>query len=432
MRPEIKAYLDMTRGSGNYKESEDDVASSLANRFSKLLKEHRIEVVIICSVVAKNEMVTCSNGTKAIIWDTNYWMHFAYYYQNIDSLEQHVKFRSPYIQLQCDALWRDLFRIALLRVGQNEKKYRFLFVKHYLSYGMRNFPLEDENKGEAVRVYERMVNIANAKMYAFLHELAHVTAVPHMEYYTLILKRMFGDDMRDETYSRVLEGDNTWEPEQKERIRISLDEMRAELFEDNYTRFQEIIADMRAIHSMCSCCIVSFQHDASETFFQFKQGIVLERSFNLRIRNIEAVLREFSKTHDEDEINRNLSNSQFGREFLIRDRLMEVTEKYILCDCFAKRAGKDFLEKYITKDIYSHQTAVAINEVIGQHMNKIRDRILQEGPLLPSAELSDTLEILDYLLYYPAEENDHNVINRPISFFKLTGLVFDGVVEERN
>ena len=134
MRPEIKAYLDISRGSKNYKLSVDDVVTSLSNYLSTTLDKHSIEVVVIWSTIAKNELVTCRNGVKTIIWDTNYWVHFASYYKNVESIEQHIQHNSPFVELQCDALWQDLFRIALFRVAPSSPKHQLQFAKYYLSY----------------------------------------------------------------------------------------------------------------------------------------------------------------------------------------------------------------------------------------------------------------------------------------------------------
>lgn len=429
MRPEIKAYLDLSRGSKNYKLSTDEVAESLASNYRSTLNKYNIEVVVIWSKLAKNELISCNNGIYTIIWDTNYWLHFAYYCNNMQSLEQHIKHGSPYSELQCDALWRDLFRIAFFRVNKNSLKYQLQFTKYYLSYGMRSFPYRDSEKEEARHAYESMVNIANAKMYAFLHEMAHLTAKPCMEYYATILKNMFNSELQKSTYSSVTDTDAYLEQSERDMLHAHLDEMRDELNAGDLTNFQEIIADMRAIHSMCTTFILNASECAPEDFLQLKDGIILQRSFNLRIRNIEACLRELSNASDLSVFRRKLMNSQFGKYFVIRDKLSEVTELFILRDSFGRLMGSevlDFLDKYTSKPVYSRKTAEVIDQAIDDHLRKVYDRIQSEN-ISFNATIGDVSDIMDYLLYYSNEDHDQLIVNQPKSSFGWTGLFFDGV-----
>jgi len=330
-----------------------------------------------------------------------------------------IKDNSPYVQLQCDAIWRDLFRLAFLRVKKNSLKYQLLFAKYYLSYGMYAFSVQ-----EGTKVIEQIINIANAKVYAFLHELAHITAEDNIEYYVSRLKDIFSDELIQHVYDCVTEEKNFMDPEDKLSLRKSIDEMRTELYAGDYTRFREIIADMRALHSMCSCFIINWS-DGPEFFLNFKAGIVLERSFKFRIRSLYAHLNELSRAWDISEYYENISNSQYMREFIIRDRISELTEQFILADCFGGTGGKEFLLSYFQKVVYSREAAEAIDESIRNHLEKINSRMREENTYSFLDNLSDVADIMDYLLYYPAESRDQSFINRPTSIFGWTGLIYD-------
>lgn len=427
MRPEIKAYLDLSRGANSYQLSEDEVVMSLCSAYRSTLDQYNIEVVVISSDIAKNEMITCNNGIKTIIWDTNYWIYFTYYFLNLKSLNQHVIHHSPYIELECDALWRDLFRIAFLRTSRKTLKHQLQFIKYYLSYGMRSYPYE-ENKEKVLIAQEKLIGIATAKMYAFLHELAHITAEPNKEYYVRWLKHLFSEKLRNTLCESVVDIDAALNPTDREKFCSYLDRMRAELYAGDLTGFQEIIADMRAIHSVCTTLL----HNTSdcfglEDFVKLKEGIVVQRSFSLRIRNLEAYLRELVSATNLSTLQDNIMGSQFGREFIIRDRLSEVTEIFILRDSFRQiEAGNDIVNDYLSEPVYSSKTAQIVNESLAEHIGKLVNRITQEQ-LSPQIQTSNMSEIIDYLLFYPAEEDDKNAINKPVSTFGWSGLFFEAV-----
>lgn len=427
MRPEIKAYLDMSRGSKKYHASTDEVIESLAAHYKSTLDANGIEIIVIWSQFAKNELITDNKGAKIIIWDTNYWTHFAYYCKNMSSLEQHIKYHTGLSEIECDAVWRDLFRIAFLRIGGHSLKNQLLLIKYYLSYGMRTYSLEDPEKLKVLVVHETLENIATAKMYAFLHEIAHITSMQHLEYYLSILKSLFSDQQYDNTCSLVVDLDDNMPLIEREALYSCLTHLREELYSNNYSRFLEIIADMRAFHSICSSFIQFSQEINPDEFLRFKTGIALQRSFNLRIRNLEACLLGFFSSEDIHAFQNNIARSQFGTEFVIRDRLSEVTEVIILGDAFRKEAGIDIYQKYRTKNTYSQETAKTIDNSLRHHLDNLYNRITQENFTF-SSNACDVTDIIDYLLYYPSEVGDCFSVNQPITAFGWSGLPFDDVV----
>lgn len=431
MNSTVEAYLKLTRGGTNFRESNDDVINSLIYRMQRTLKKHKIEVVTIWSKYAKNEVISSSNNVRTIIWDTNYWVRCACYYDNLIRLDSCVKDDSPLIDVQCDALWRDLFRIHLDRINRCTVKEKFLLTKYYLSYGNRSYQLQEDDKLLMVqKAYERLRTIANAKTYVFLHEVAHITALQETDYYIHRLKDLFTDQMRENVYAQVANIDPEFSPNERRQLRTTLDEMRAELYAGEYRRFEEIIADMRALESMCNAFMLFAPNDVPNGFLNFKNGIALARSFNLRIRTIEVTLREILFSKDPSSFRKKVFKSQFGTEFIVRDKFSEILDTFIFVDCFGTLCNKAFLFKYTSHSLVSNKTARTVDLGIAYHLDNIRSRIDHEVHFQLAQDCGSAVDILDYLLYYPSEEQDNKIINNPLNYFGLSGLVFDDFSSE--
>lgn len=430
MNSTVEAYLKLTRGTTNFRESSDDVVNSLICRMQRTLKKHKIEVVTIWSKYAKNEVISNRGDIKTIIWDTNYWVHCAYYYDNLTRLDSCVKDDSLLTDVQCDALWRDLFRIHLDRLNRCTVKEKFLLTKYYLSYGNRSYQFqEDDATMMAPKAYERLRTIASAKTYVFLHEIAHITAFEETDYYIHRLKDLFSDEMRENVYAQVTDIDSAFSPNEKRQLRTTLNEMETELYAEKYARFEEIISDMRALQSMCNSFMLFAPNDVPNGFLKFKSGIALARSFNLRIRTIEAALHEILLSKDPSTFRKNIFKSQFGTEFIIRDKFSEILDTFILVDCFGVLCNKAFVFKYANYSFVSSKTARIADLGIAYHLNNISNRIDHEMLCQLTKDCS-AIDILDYLLYYPSEEQDNKIINNPLNYFGLSGLVFDDFSSE--
>ena len=184
----IKEYLTVTRGKNNFKESQDDVIDLLIDKFSLTLEKNKINVVVIWSTLAKNEIIINEDNSRTIIWDTNYWTHCAYYYCNLVLLDRHVKEKSELVDIQCDVLWRDLFKVIISRYDRYSTKAKMLLTKYYLSYGMRTYEMQLDKETSARNLVNQLKDVATAKVYVFLHEIAHITAISELDYYIDILK----------------------------------------------------------------------------------------------------------------------------------------------------------------------------------------------------------------------------------------------------
>ena len=419
MNAHVEAYLSITRGRANYKNSQDDIISLLIKKLNSTLQKNRINVVVIWSTHAKNEVITCNDNTKTIIWDTNYWTHCAYYYNNLMLLEQHVKNKTGLIEVQCDALWRDLLRVIIYKSDKYSDNAKLLLTKYYLSYGQRtynDFITED-------MASNLLIDLATAKAYAFLHELAHITSSDEIEYYFNILKNAFCGGVKETVYSEILNSNHTLDYKQRESFKQSLDDLARDIRNGSYESAKEIIADMRALQSMCSSFMMSYPDEIPSGFTKFRDGIALARSFSLRVWFIEKAIDEILNCKDSDTAQESFYGKTHIHKYMIRDRLSEVLQTYIFKDCFGKNCTNSFLLKYSASSKFQSQTVTAVDNAIAEHLGKIEILAKRELKKMPNHEYPID-DILSFLLYYPTEEDDNNKINNPQKEFGFSGLLF--------
>ncbi len=421
----IKEYLTVTRGKNNFKESQDDVIDLLIDKFSSTLEKNKINVVVIWSTLAKNEIIINEDNSRTIIWDTNYWTHCAYYYCNLVLLDRHVKEKSELVDIQCDVLWRDLFKVIISRYDRYSTKAKMLLTKYYLSYGMRTYEMQLDKETSARNLVNQLKDVATAKVYVFLHEIAHITAISELDYYIDILKEAFNDELKESTFYQVCDVDSSLGPKEKKYLENILNNFIKDINNGIYEPAEEIIADMRALQSMCNSFMLSFPNDIPDGFLNFQGGIALARSFNFRIKFIDEVIHGFFDGSNSQSFEKLLYDSDFGKKFVIRDRLSEVLQPLIIVSCFGKQCNKAFLLKYETQSQFSRDTIKAVDTAVAQHLEKIRIRIENESERLMKSEFDLQVDdILEYLLYYPAEEQDNGVINNPMKYYGCTGLLF--------
>lgn len=424
----IKIYLSLTRGSGNFRESKDDVAESLAKHYSGLLEKNNIQVAVIWSTLCKNEIITAEDGTKILLWDTNYWMHFSYYYHHLQIIDEMLKEQQHpvFLVLQTEAAWRDLFRVAIPRVRKNSLKHQLLFSKYYLSYGIHS---NSQFKFSTLSV----IDIANAKWYAFMHELAHITAEPAMDLYKHILRSLFAKEERENIKRTMCSMLSEEEHEYRDALSKLIDSVAEEISNENYAHCQEIIADMRAVHSICTTYISLYGANRPDVFARFRKGILCQRSFNLRIRSIEAHLTELCQYREGTDYAEQILNTQYFREFFLRDRLSDITEQHIIYGTFQKvgnQSGESFLKNYLKEKAYTPQTAGLIDDAIRKHLSGIDRRITDESDISFGSATHQSQEIIDYLLAYTSEKQDLCYFNEPVALFDWNGLIFDLPAEE--
>lgn len=421
----IKTYLTVTRGKNNFKDSHDDIVSLLINKLNSTLQKNKINVVVIWSTFAKNEIITNEDGTKTIIWDTNYWTHCAYYYNNLVILNQHIKNNSELIEVQCDALWRDLFKVIISRSNHFTSKTKMLLTKYYLSYGTRSYPFEADEKTATDNLYNQLTDVATAKVYVFLHEIAHITATNDNDYYIDVLKRIFSEELKESVFYQILDADSALGTQEKQYLKRMLDSLIADINSGVYESVEEIIADMRALQSMCNSFMLTFPDEVPNGFLRYRDGIALARSFNLRIRFIEKVIHDlYHKKHTEN-IQKLLYESPFGKKFIIRDKLSEIIQPFIFIDSFGKRCDKTFLFKYDTQSKISNNTVTTVGYAIASHLEKIRVLMENEIKMPCKDDFEHSVDgVIDYLLFYSAEEEDNKIINSPTQYYGVTGLLF--------
>jgi len=421
----IKEYLTVTRGKSNFKESKDDVIELLIEKFGSILEKNGINVVVIWSTLAKNEIIINEDNSKTIIWDTNYWTHCAYYYGNLVLLDQHVKEKSELVDIQCDALWRDLFKLIISRSDRYSTKAKILLTKYYLSYGTRSYQLELDKETSAQNIVNQLKDVATAKVYVFLHEVAHITAISELDYYINILKSAFSDELKESTFYQICDADSSLSTKEKKYLGNILNNFITDINKGIYEPAEEIIADMRALQSMCNSFMLRFPKEIPDGFLNYQGGIALARSFNLRIKFIDEAIHSFFDSSNPQRFEELLYDSDFGKKFVLRDRLSEVLQPLIIVSCFGKRCNKAFLLKYETQFQFSRDTIKAVDSAVAQHLEKIRIRIENESERLMKSEFELQIDdILDYLLYYPTEEHDNDVVNNPKKYYGCTGLLF--------
>ncbi len=421
----IKEYLTVTRGRNNFKESQDDVIELLIEKFGSILEKNGINVVVIWSTLAKNEIIINEDKSKTIIWDTNYWTHCACYYSNLVLLDQHVKEKSELVDIQCDALWRDLFKVIISRSDDYSTKAKMLLTKYYLSYGTRSYQLELDKETSAQNIVNQLKDVATAKVYVFLHEIAHITAVGELDYYINILKSAFCDELKESTFYQVCDADSSLGTKEKKYLENILNNFITDINNGIYKPAEEIIADMRALQSMCNSFMLRFPKEIPDGFLNYQGGIALARSFNLRIKFIDKVIHSFFDSSNPQSFEELLYDSDFGKKFVLRDRLSEVLQPLIIVSCFGKRCNKAFLLKYETQFQFSRDTIKAVDSAVAQHLEKIRIRIENESERFAKSEFELQIDdMLEYLLYYPTEEQDNDVVNNPTKYYGCTGLLF--------
>lgn len=287
MRNDIEQYLSVTRGKGSFRSSQDEIADALVKRFDSTLKKHRISVVVIWSTFAKNEIVEKIDGSKTIIWDTNYWYHCACYHANLFRLNESDMNNVALVEIQGDALWRDLFRVAIYRAGNYDYKDRIFLAKYYLLYGTHSYSFPDNESYISFTEKELIVDLAIAKTYAFLHELAHVTSKEHMDDYINILRYALSDKAKEQVLNFQLDSDKSLNPKIKEMTKKSIERISNDVSNNSFDSSEEIIADMRALVSMCTCFMRTNPDNIPYGFTDYKNGIALLRSFNFRIKLVE-------------------------------------------------------------------------------------------------------------------------------------------------
>ena len=132
----------------------------------------------------------------------------------------------------------------------------------------------------------------------------------------------------------------------------------------------------------------------------------------------------YHKKHTEN-IQKLLYESPFGKKFIIRDKLSEIIQPFIFIDSFGKRCDKTFLFKYDTQSKISNNTVTTVGYAIASHLEKIRVLMENEIKMPCKDDFEHSVDgVIDYLLFYSAEEEDNKIINSPTQYYGVTGLLF--------
>ena len=178
------------------------------------------------------------------------------------------------------------------------------------------------------------------------------------------------------------------------------------------------------MHSLITNCMILYPDDLPDIILLFKDGISLARSFNLRIRHVEKALKEINCSNDYSKFRGKVFNSQFGKDFYIRDKLAEFLQTFIMIDCLGQKCDKTFIEQYETQTIIDNETARMIDSEIAYHIANVGKEFNDEIKRFQDFSHENVLNILRCFMYSQKEESDSDLVNLPVKNFGFTGLLF--------
>ncbi len=307
MLPEtVELYLSTTRGTQGFIESNDEDINEFVDGYKSTLIKNFIKVVVIDSPLAKTEMLECDEENY-LIWDKSFFENvcsYIFYMLNIQAVYLEIP-NAPYdIQkTKCQTLMNALFYSLLKHQIQNTT----------FSTSSQQKTLEDYCSKYAESIegiihtkieYEKLAKTFYfAKYYIFSHELAHITYKNDKDNLNFVF------DIAQKYLNTLSE-----KPKHFSLIEKHIEKLNKCDNYDDYSFYQEIMADTRAVQTIWSRLIVDCLGEIKTVFSDFEislvfpkileaqDGIDLVRSYLVRSSNLRYLIDALISNEAEDRV----------------------------------------------------------------------------------------------------------------------------------
>lgn len=343
MLPEtVDLYLSTTRGAKGFAESNDEDINEFVKCYKGTLDKNSIKVVVIDSPLAKTEMLECGDENY-LIWDKSFFNNvcsYIFYMLNIQAVYWEFSDTPYHIQkTKCHTLMSALCYSLLKHQIQNttfSSSSQQKNIEDYCSKYAESIEGIIHTKIE----YEKLAKtFYYAKYYIFSHELAHITYKNDRDYLNLVF------DCAQKSLNTSPE-----KPKNYSLIEKHIEKLNNCSGYDEYSFYQEIMADTRAVQTTWSRLIVDCLGEIKTVFtdvemslvfpriLEAQDGIDLVRSFLVRSSTLRYYIDTLVCTEGADSV---------FIDFMIRDYFSNPISIALLCG-FDSGTGRgiDVLKKF--------------------------------------------------------------------------------------